>query len=254
MCSLIKLFFLNKKLKKLKDEAFDVIVYAGQSNSMGFGVGNEELCYVPDEDIMMYFKGKIYTATERRINNHDKRAVFALYFAKKYKEQCLESGRKIMLIGAAVGGTGFSDHRWGIGEDLYKNLLKMTNKIMSGLPKSRLKCILWHQGEADIVNNAAEEYYVNKLATLIEDYRRQTGVCDLPFIAGDYVPEWKKEVEYSNVIAKATEKYVTSIKNGGYVCTDGLQGNPVPDEIHFCRKSLKTLGERYFEKYIEINK
>lgn len=250
MC--LKLFCLNKKLKELKDQPFDVIVYAGQSNSMGFGVGDEELCYVPDDDILMYYKGRIYTATERKINRKDKRAIFALYFAKKYKEQCLEKGRKIMLIGAAVSGTGFSDHRWGIGEDLYNNLLKMTRTVMSGLPNSRLKCILWHQGEADVEKNAPAEYYESKLMTLIEDYRRQTGINDLPFIAGDFVPEWKQEVVYSDVISKVAEKCVLSIKNGGYVYTDGLKGNPSPDEIHFCRKSLKLLGERYFDTYKRI--
>lgn len=127
MC-LLKKYKLNKKLQEIKDTDIDVIVYAGQSNSMGFGVGNEELCYTPDEDILMYFKGKMYTATERVINSRDKRAIFALYFAKKYKEQYLKKGHKILLIATAVGGTGFSDHRWGIGEDLYNNLLAMTKK------------------------------------------------------------------------------------------------------------------------------
>lgn len=247
MC--IKKYKLNKKLQELKNIDLDVIVYAGQSNSMGYGIGNEELSFSEDDDILLYYKGKISKACERKINNHDKRAIFSLYFAKRYKEELLKDNHKILLIGAAVGGTGFSDHRWGIGEDLYKNLLFMTNKVLSELPKAKLKCLLWHQGEADIVNKASKDYYQNKLRALVEDYRNKTGCEDLPFVAGDYVPQWKEEEPYSFEIAKVTKEYVEIIKNGGYVSSHGLEGNPKPDEIHFCRKSLKELGERYFEKY-----
>lgn len=124
--------------------------------------------------------------------------------------------------------------------------------MLDNLPKAKLKCLLWHQGEADIVNRVSREYYIDKLGALVEDYRKKSGIVDLPFLAGDYVPVWKEEEPYSETIAKATQDYISSIKNGGYVYTDGLEGNPVPDEIHFCRKSLKDLGERYFEQYTKI--
>lgn len=103
MC--IKKYLLRKQLNKLKNQKLDIIVYAGQSNCMGFGVGNEELSYMPDDDILMYHNGKIYVAKERYINSHDSRAIYVLYFAKLYKEKLLEKGHKIMLISTAVGGT-----------------------------------------------------------------------------------------------------------------------------------------------------
>lgn len=239
---------LRKSLRELYECDVDVIVYAGQSNCMGFGTGNEELSYRPRFDILQYYRNRIGVATERIINRRDHRAVFALTFAQKYAEERLQRHHRILLIGTAVSGTGFSDNRWGLQDDLYRNAVRMTRTVVNALPRAELKCLLWHQGETDAANRVSKEYYTNKLLALINDFRGRFG-ASLPVIAGDYVPEWKAANPYSQNIADATESVMNALPACGFVSSDGLAGNPIPDEIHFNRKSLHELGLRYWDVY-----
>lgn len=243
-------FFSNKK--KYRDTAFDIIICMGQSNCTGYGKGNEELCFLPDEDIFAYNKGRVVKAEERKASKTDVRGVFPLYFAQLYKETCLTENRKILVFNAAKGGTGFTNLRWGIKDDLYRYAVRRTCDMLLKFPAAKLVCVLWHQGEIDAVNSMDVQSYKNKLALLINDFRKKVKADELPFIAGDYVQKWKETCPHSFRIADATQEVVTSIKNCAYVLSDGLDGNDESDIIHFSRKSLKELGRRYFEKYLQL--
>lgn len=249
----LQAYRLRKTLRQLQDCDVDVIVYAGQSNAMGFGVGTSELSYQPREDILLYYRNKISVATERVINRRDHRAIFALTFAEKFAEEQQGSGHKILLIGTAVGGTSFSDHRWGLQDDLYRNACTMTQTVLQALPKARLRCLLWHQGETDATNLVTQEYYIDKLQTLIADFRKRFGE-DLPVLAGDYVPAWKAVTPNAQNIADATKQVVDALPACAFVSSDGLTGNPEPDGIHFDRKSLREFGLRYWDAYTALRK
>lgn len=69
-----------------KDTFLDVIVFAGQSNSAGYGKGFKELKYKKDNDILMYNNSVIDIAKERKSGIFDNRAIFSLYFANLYKK------------------------------------------------------------------------------------------------------------------------------------------------------------------------
>ena len=108
---------------------YDIIILAGQSNAEGTGVG-EGGRYEPKDDILFLYDPQdngfyfdedgephlkvkrpwdflIAPAKERFCDGED-RANFALWFAEKYKAQgLLGKDRKILIVNAAVGGTGF---------------------------------------------------------------------------------------------------------------------------------------------------
>lgn len=249
---MFKRFSLISNAEKFKDTAFDVIVCMGQSNCAGYGKGNKELSFLPDNAIFAYKNGKVVLAKERKSSLFDYRGVFALYFAQLYKNKCLEENRKILILPAAVGGTGFSNSRWGVNDDLYLNAVRMTCEIMQKFPDSKLACVLWHQGETDAENGMDAIEYKEKLSLLINDFRKRVNCKDLPFIAGDYVQDWKKLCPHSYKISEATQEVVRSTISCAYVSSVNLEGNCAEDIIHFSRKSLKELGKRYFEKYLQL--
>ena len=48
-----------------------------------------------------------------------------------------------------------------------------------------IKGVLWHQGEADTLNDERADSYETKLHQLIADLRADLGIADLPFIVGN---------------------------------------------------------------------
>lgn len=121
----------NALLKKFENEKYDIVVLAGQSNAHGHGLGPVENEFVPDERISLLtddadicFKkdenGQDYLYLPEKCKKHisiatefgtpeNKTGNFALIFAKKYLERgLLKEGRKLLILRAAVGGTGFA--------------------------------------------------------------------------------------------------------------------------------------------------
>ena len=111
--------------------ACDIVVVAGQSNAEGFGIGPVTREYIPDDRILLLTNlaeanikknehgkdelkilypapNRIETADEQGTGD-EKRGLLALFFAENYvRSGCLQSGRKLLIVNAAVGGTGFA--------------------------------------------------------------------------------------------------------------------------------------------------
>ena len=96
-------------LKNFSKEKFDIIIQAGQSNSEGCGFGVVENPFEPNE--LIWYLNRDFTisqAAERVIGNNIF-GDFSLAFATCYiKNGFLTAPRKLLIIRAAVGGTGFS--------------------------------------------------------------------------------------------------------------------------------------------------
>lgn len=134
--------------EKFKDEKFDIIVLAGQSNAEGNGKG--DACdYIPDKRILMmnddsmpHFektgdksrlvlnypaRDYVFVAEEPQ-NQGGKRGNLSLSFARNYAEKILGPDRKILIVNGAVGGTGFARKEWGKDNILYVRLVNMVKK------------------------------------------------------------------------------------------------------------------------------
>lgn len=234
---------------------YDIIIIAGQSNAEGCGKGYNEYKYIPHKPIYGYNgKGFIGLACDKKYGPFNTGASFATYFADEYyKSGALQNGRKIFLLNAAVGGTGFSDNRWGNGDDLSERMILLAKKLLEKNIENKIVCVLWHQGEADVMNKISSDIYYRKLNEFIQNVRNHLG-NDVPFISGNMVPSWMKENVYSYAIADKTKKLMNDLSGCSYVDSDELDGNQIPDNIHFSRKSCAELGKRYFDKYIELKR
>jgi hypothetical protein len=238
-------------------EAFDVIIQGGQSNGEGCGLGPVETPYEPRPEILRMDRG--FTIDTAREQIWDEGAVgnFGLSFADRYiKGGQLKPGRKLLILAAAVGGTGFCDKRWGLSDDLFLDMKVMLQKALTLSRANRPVAFLWHQGETDVKYPVRDTHYNNLLA-LVQDVRKNAGRGDLPFIAGDFVQQWKAEnAEVCQPIITAIRDVCADIGYAAFVETDGLTSNDQQlgngDAIHFSRAALYLLGHRYYDAYCGI--
>ncbi len=243
-------------LKDFSLETFDVIIQAGQSNSEGSGFGDVDTPYEVDEDI--YYLNADFTISLAREFVFGNQIVsnFSLSFAKEYKKSgCLKDGRKILIVRSAVGGTGFVDNRWGPCDDLFCKMIELTHTVIQLNENNRVIALLWHQGETDADNNVDSETHYANLNKLVELTKESLGNAKLPFIAGDFVNQWKQDnIEKCTPVVDAIRKVCAT--HGAFVETSDLSSNMqaigIDDTIHFSRSSLYTLGKRYFNALISL--
>ena len=245
-----------KILESYKKNLFDIIIQGGQSNAQGCGGGPVKNEYIPTEKVLYMNNDLTISIAEERILDGNKTNDFSLSFAREYiKNGRLESGRKILIIRAAVNGTGWADHRWGMTEDLYLKMMEMIKFALDLNSGNRLVAFIWHQGETDC--GSPHDVHYNHLKELVESVRTIYNAPELPFIAGDFVHEWKnKYLEATEPIARAIKDVCDDIGFAAFVETSELHSNNQDtgcgDDIHFSREALNQLGVKYFEVFINI--
>ncbi len=267
------------------NEAFDIIVLAGQSNAYGYGLGEVSSEYVPSDKILWVNddSNPHFVEDENGVNTFfidypvppyieiadepctkdGKTGKLSLIFAREYiNADYLKPGRRVLVINAAVGGSGFLWGQWGIGNILYTRLCDMLDASLALNPENRLVAFLWHQGETDAGINrdwdAEYKYEVHKklLSEMMQDFNSKYSACGLPFISGGFCDEWYSGLKpHADPILRAIRD-VTEELGGSFVETAGLDSNNRTvgngDPIHFSRESTHKLGKMYFEKYKEI--
>ena len=244
------------KLENYKNEIFDVIIQGGQSNAEGCGSGPVRDEYAPREDVLYMNNDLTVSIAEERLWDGVKINEFALNFSREYiRKGKLKNGRKILILRTAVGGTGWADHRWGMTEDLYLKMMEMIKAAVNLNPENKIVAFLWHQGETD----AGSEYDVhyNHLKELVESVRNTYNYPKLPFIAGDFVNEWKTEnLKICEPVIAAVKDVCKNIGYAGFAETSDLHSNNQDtgnsDVIHFSREALNQLGARYFDIFEKI--
>lgn len=263
-------------------DKYDIVVLAGQSNAEGNGLGAVRRPYREDPRVfalrdknagLIGFddKGLLrvggdfdpdITVAREKVTGGKKVADFGLSFAREYVANgLLKDDRKLLIVNAAVGGTGFAKHQWGETAVLQERAFKMVDYALSLNAENKVVAFLWHQGEHDAYENrdlslkTKEAYYYEKFGNLVNKFLSEYG--KMPVIAGGFCKEWASGefAEHCKVITKATKKVLKNV-GGAFVTTDDLLSNNQDsgngDNIHFCRKSIYVLGKRYFKAFTKI--
>lgn len=165
------------------------------------------------------------------------------------------TGREIAIVSNARGATriewwqkGFTgDPKYNAPSDfnLYEEAIARAKAALAAAPKgSKIKGILWHQGEAD---NAATRspQYMERLKTLVSDLRKDLGDPNLPFIAGE-VGTWNGRGNNVNPIIRSIKE---NIPHSDWVSSEGLTSiNEAKNDAHFDNLSQRVFGGRYADK------
>ena len=117
-------------------KAFDIMIVAGQSNAEGFGFGDADCPWQPDERVwylsgdyypQKYTRNYVVTRAAERVCGNEICGAFDLSFAETYLQNgLLAPERDLLIVRAAVGSTGFLNHHWGVHDDLFQRMIEMT--------------------------------------------------------------------------------------------------------------------------------
>ena len=245
-------------LRNFNQEQFDIVIQAGQSNAEGCGLGVAETPFNQTDDIWYLNNDFSLSKTKEEVYGNEIVGNYSLSFCAKYIENAkLDKSRKLLVIRAAIGGTGFLDNHWKLEDDLFLRMMEMIKTALLLNSKNRLVAFLWHQGETDATLNATKQVHFDNLSTLVNKVRNTFNCAKLPFIVGDFVNQWKSDnIEICKPVISAIKDVCTSIGNAKFVETSELLSNDQKvgngDTIHFCRDAINKLGEKYFDAFNEI--
>ena len=275
-------------MNNIKNEKFDIIVIAGQSNADCNGISEDSVFETRNDIFEMIDANKYYLdfsnpdkpvlkitlpvqtkiqCLQERFGETQIVCDFSIPFVDEYvKSKYFDKSRKLLVIKSAVGGTGFCKKEWGKDCFLYKRLCDMVEKALSFNKENRLVAFLWHQGECDAFENpnvspeVKEATYIEKFMEQINDFKSRFNY-KLPIIMGEMVNEWANLDEFkkhTTAIESALRKCAETLGNSTVVSSEGLKSNNEAfgngDNIHFCKKSLTELGKRYYKAYNDLMK
>lgn len=264
---------MRGKLINPDDVGYDVILLAGQSNMSGRGAGYDNTRLdLPDPRIFQYgnsgtWANTISSAIEP-LAMHDTPSGMGpgLQFARWYAHT-VPGNRRILLVPAAHGGTGFrgttvtptpagyttvnaGGGTWevgGAGVNLYENAISQANSAISAAgPNSRIVAILWHQGENDAGwLNQAE--YAAELDELIDGFRaRITGAASVPFILGQLLPEMvAANPSWAMINAAHVDTPRRKLRTA---FAYGLAGANNGDNLHYNAAGARFMGRAMFDR------
>lgn len=234
------------------DSDFDILIVAGQSNAEGYGRGSKALAFVPHDPIYTYSVQRgVYPAEDIPVGRLGTRSGFWQFLAELYvRDGRLPEDRKLLVLNSAVGGTGFADHQWGVGEPLSERLYKWIGRF-SRNPNNRFIAALWHQGEREVVDKVGRQTHYRNMQLLLNGIRDAVGF-DLPFVCGDMTESWRQENPACAEITQAQMDLTQNNARCAFVGTDGVESNRWPDNIHFSRKGNIELAGRYYEKMVGL--
>lgn len=237
-------------------DEYDVFLLIGQSNMAGRGYmveGDED---VFDENVFILNEaGEVVPATNP-LNRYSsirkgmpiQRIGPGLGFSMKVARK---TGRKILLVVNARGGTTLSQWSKGEGgEGYYEEAVRRTKQAMQ---YGSLKAIIWHQGCGDSKNT---ETYLDKLSVFVDNLRADLGADDVPFIAGE-LGRWRSNVAAFNEMIHHIAEYIpnsawVSSRGCAPISTKDSDGRPDLKDPHFDRKSQILIGKRYADKVLKM--
>lgn len=219
----------------------------GQSNAAGRG-------FLADAGPLDNLGGRLkvlrnglWVSMYRPVNpdRHFSGTCFAESFAKEYA--LAHNDISVGIIPCADGGTQLA--QWLPGEILFDNAVNCAKLAMRS---SRLKGILWHQGEGDCREERCA-VYSERFSFMINALRKELDCPDIPVLVGglgDYLANYNSSPyipTYYSKINEILEDIGKSTSNCAFVSAVGLGANP--DNLHFSAPALDEFGIRYYKAY-----
>ena len=233
----------------------DLWLLCGQSNMKGRGFMPEE----PKNDpriVMMHMTDDLWYLARHPLHLLGDAKTFkgfdnagvgpGLSFAETLAAQ--DQTLAIGLVPCAKGGSSIK--LWQKGAKLYDEALRRAKlALQTTAPvKARLRGILWLQGEAN-ANAQDRPQYAGQLRSMIEDFRTDLAMPDLPFIActiGEMQPEPRlTDLKAMNEILLALPK---SVPHTACVDARDLKTN-IGDSVHFDTAAQEEIGRRFAAKW-----
>lgn len=256
------------------EDVTEVIVITGQSNALGSQTEFDETLDAPHERVFAYTDDGWQIADlhlvwddnahpgNNSLNNPSRRPYNNLAFQFAKSVAIKSPNRVPAFIVDADPGKGIAN--WDYNSSFYRKLTSKIKKALNEMPhKSSVDAILWHQGENDWLyegtsdpgatgftskgSNEYKNYYAIKLNSLINNFRNEPWArSDTPFICG----ETRR--------ATGVNRRLMALNSDADPLTACVPATDLPARVddsagsHFSGAGLRTLGQRYADKYLEI--
>ena len=236
-------------MQNVKDQ-IDSVLMIGQSNMAGRGE-MEAVKPIRNPKCFMLRNGRWQPMREPV--NPDRPIFEGLYrsgislaasFADDYAKHF---GANVGLIPCADGGTSLDE--WMPGGLLYDHAVFQSRLAQR---TSTLKAIIWHQGESDCVRDELVESYPQRFAAMIAQLRKDLQVGNLPVIIGELSQDLSEK--WCGGRQKRLNQLLQTIPQvvPNCVVASAKELPLKPDGLHFNAEACRILGQRYFQKYLEL--
>ncbi len=224
----------------------DLFLFFGQSNMAGRAdIGADTL--VMDYVMILNSDGEFIPAknplniysTIRKDDNSMQRLGPAYSFSNAVADYL---DNTIRIIVQARGGTAIEKFMKGSDWAYYESIVNRTRNALAKYPDSRLRAIIFHQGES---NSGSPAGYIEKLSQVFADLRADLDVPNVPIFCGELGP-WRESYKEMRVLMKQIPE---EIPNTYLISSEGLTNR---DDAHFDHDSAIEFGKRYAEKCIEV--
>ena len=255
---------------------YDVFLLIGQSNAVGCGQINitDYSLDQPDPRVFSYLSSTGIVQAMDPLEPTSGCALdfqaqgytgigFAMTFAKQYANYSLTPGRRVLLVPAAFGGTGFGDpnHLWIALQSggLYNAAITaVTTALTLAGTGSVFKGFLWHQGENDVIYGSLPfNYYTADLDTLIYDFRSNVSVltngaaaATAPFLLGELNQQWMAVTANAYFVDGLIVNTTLRDSKTCVASSIGLSSDPWEGLVHFSAPAQRILGTRYYTCYL----
>lgn len=239
------------------ETGYDLVLLLGQSNVSGRGTPYDIVRFDSSDFRISQFGssgtyGGIESIAVEPLAMHDTPSGIGpgLAFARWYL-QGIPTGRRVMLVPAAHGGTrlstGASPLGWrrGVAGNLYDQALAQAQAALATAgPNSRIVAALWIQGESDGDSNTTGAAYEADLDALITGLRSDLSIPGLPFIIGQMVPEYLSTGTRAQIDAVHA---ATPSRLANTAFAHGVAGESLNDGSHYNAVAQRTMGRRMYD-------
>lgn len=228
-----------------------VFIMAGQSNMAGRGFV-EPQDTIPNKRILSIDKSGNWIYAKEPLHFYEPKLAgldCGMAFANRLLDSVPEN-ISVAMIPCAVGGS--SIEQW-LRDDTFRGVSLFTNfseKVKLTQKYSKIKAILWHQGESDAHPKTIPDYADN-LDSLVSKFRETVEDKNLPVLIGElgkFGEPLQNQInrESINLLIHTFSDETTDI----YVInTSDLEHKG--DHVHFNSDSQRKMGERFAKEYLQ---
>lgn len=265
-----------------KGKLADLILVAGQSNSVGFDTFAKDLSAdSSDKDVMFWWRcgappvdefdstcdqkwthlqvqpkeGRVASSERRHRNFKNKGGGFGPEIGLARTLQKLQPDRKLAIVKVAYNGTSVT--QWQPDNDpaltCYEALISEAKTAIEKAKEDgvtlRPRALVWVQGESD-GNARRVKQYKDKLGTMIQNLRKDLDAPDMIALLGvntkfkDCPPELQQVIDIQKDLGDES-------KSIAYVDSADCE---IVNKYHFSSKGTLELGKLFAEKLVEVEK
>ena len=256
------------------DDITDVVLVTGQSNVLGANTSFDSELDAPNSQVFAFTDigwqvADLHQIWDRFLHprNHstsipgrDPANSFAFHFGKHLVNR--DASRVVAFIVLPAPGQGIS--HWDGGSAQYRRIQDKVTEALNDIPhKYAIDAVLWHQGENDFLYEGTADanptgftsrdsfeyknYYQIKLRALINNFRGEPWASQqTAFICG----ETRR--------GEGVNRRLNELNTDNDSLTACVPATDLPkrddDQVgsHFSAAGLRTLGQRYADKYLEL--